>query len=145
MSVLFQLKPTFTFSFHVSVPFFFFFSAWTANLLCRDKNQCSCTVVVLFTYCSSTVHSLKILKMGPTVLFTHYFATVFSVFGFQFSVSATISPIQTDPIVQSSMMQRKFSRCARFNNISTSVHELDSLVIHVTTFRTYNLVQTSNN
>ena len=51
--------------------FFFFFSTWTVNLLCIDKNHCSCTVAVLFMYCSSTIHALKILKMGPTVFFTH--------------------------------------------------------------------------
>ena len=71
VSVWFQLKPTFTFSFPRFCPFFFFFSAWTVNLLCKDKNYCLCTVTVLFTYCSSTVHALKILKMGHTVLFTH--------------------------------------------------------------------------
>ena len=78
--------------FHFTFPSFFFFflnffSTWTVNLLCRDKNYCSCTVVVLFTYCSNTVHTLKILKMGPMVLFTHlkiillqYFQ--FSIFSF---------------------------------------------------------------
>ena len=91
------------FHFRVSVLFFFFFSAWTVNLLCRDKNDCLGTVAVLFTYCSSTVHALKILKMGPTVLFTHLKIILlqcfqFSIFSFQFSVSATISSIQTDPI-----------------------------------------------
>ena len=98
MSVWFQLKPTFTFSFHVSVfffLFFFFFSAWPVNLLCRDKNYCSYTVSVLFTYCNSTVHALNILKMGLTVLFTPLKIILLQYF--QFSVSATISSIQTVP------------------------------------------------
>ena len=74
--------------------FFFFSSAWTVNLLCRDKNYCSYIVAVLFTYCSITVHALKILKMGPAVLFTHLKIILLQCF--QFSVSATISSIQTD-------------------------------------------------
>ena len=61
--------------------FFFFFSTWTVNLLCRDKNYCLCTVAVLFTYCSSTVH---VLKMSPTVLFTHLKIILLQCF--QFSV-----------------------------------------------------------
>ena len=53
---------------------------------------CTWTVIShgsLFTYCLCTVHVLKILKMGSTILFTHlkiillqYFQ--FSVFSFQF-------------------------------------------------------------
>ena len=80
--------------------FFFFSSVWTVNLLCRDKNHYSFTVVVLFMYCSSTVHAFKNIKNGSHGTFhtfKNYFATVFSVFNFQFSVSATISSIQTDP------------------------------------------------
>ena len=61
-------------------------------LLCRRQK-------LLFTYYSSTVYALfmhlKILKMGPTVLFTHLKIILLQCF--QFSVSATISSIQTDP------------------------------------------------
>ena len=71
------------FYFHVSV-LFFFFNAWTVNLLCKNKNYCSYTIVVLFTYCRNTVHELKILKMGSTVLFTHLKIILLQCF--QFSV-----------------------------------------------------------
>ena len=58
----------------------------------------------LFTHCLSlfiTVHAaLKNIKnwSHDTIhAFKNYFATVLSVFSFQFSVSATINSIQTDP------------------------------------------------
>ena len=66
--------------------FFFFFSAWTVKSHEFTVQEKIITVAAQFTH-------LKILKMGPTVLFTHlknYFATVFS-------VSAKISCIQTNP------------------------------------------------
>ena len=47
-----------------------------------------------------TVHVFKNIKNGShgTIhTFKNYFATVFLDFGFQFSVSAKISSIQTDP------------------------------------------------
>ena len=47
-----------------------------------------------------TVQALKNIKNGShgTIhVFKNYFATVLSVFSFQFSVSATINSIQTDP------------------------------------------------
>ena len=68
-------------------------------LLCRDKNHYSRTVSALFTYYSSTVHAFKNIKNGSydTIhTFKNYFAIVFSVFSFQFSVSTTISSIQMD-------------------------------------------------
>ena len=51
------------------------------------------TVYVLYMHC---LYIKKILKMGPTVLFTHLKIILLQCF--QFSVSATISSIQTDPI-----------------------------------------------
>ena len=59
------------------------------NLLCRDKNYCSRIVVALFIY-------LKILKMGPIILFTHLKIILLQCF--QFSISAKISSIQTNSI-----------------------------------------------
>ena len=83
----FKFRPTmYSFGLRVCVlhfGLFFFFCAWTVNhmnLLYRYKNHCSRTVTALFMY-------LKILKMDPTILFTHlkiillqYFQ--FSVFNF---------------------------------------------------------------
>ena len=74
--------------------FFLFLSPLTVNLLYRDKNHCSFTIAALFKYCSSTVHALKILKIGPMILFTHLKIILLQCF--QFSV--TISSIQMDPI-----------------------------------------------
>ena len=54
------------------------------------------TVYTLFTHCVYIVHVLKNIKNGShdTIYqFKNYFATVFSIFSFQFS--ATISSIQT--------------------------------------------------
>ena len=51
-------------------------------------------------HCADTVHALKNIKNeshSTIYTFKNYFATVFSVFSFQFSVSATINSIQTDP------------------------------------------------
>ena len=56
------------------------------------------TVYALFTYCAYTDHVLKNIKNethDTIYTFKYYFATVFSVFSFQFS--ATISSIQTHP------------------------------------------------
>ena len=53
----------------------------------------------LFTHCAYTVHVLKNIKNGShdtIYIFKYYFATVFSVFSFQYS--ATISSNQTHPI-----------------------------------------------
>ena len=69
---------------------------------------------VLFIYCLNilfdTVYGLKNIKNGSMILFTYlkiillqYFQ--FSVFSFQFLVSAKISCIQTDPLYQ--LMQKK--------------------------------------
>ena len=49
-------------------------------------------------HCNSTVHTFKILKMGPTVLFT-YLKFILLQF-FQFSVLAKINSVQTDPNCQ---------------------------------------------
>ena len=69
------------------------------NLLCQDKNHYSRTVSALLTYCSSTIHAFKNIKNwshGTIRTFKNYFAIIFSVFSFQFSVSVTISSIQID-------------------------------------------------
>ena len=76
---------------------FFFFSLRVTSheFSVRKKNHRSYTV----HHCSSTVHALKNIKNGShgTIhIFKNYFATVFSIFSFQFSVSTTISSIQTD-------------------------------------------------
>ena len=55
------------------------------NLLCRNKNHYSRTVVALFTH-------LKILKMGPTILFTHLKIILLQ----YFQSSTKINSIQTD-------------------------------------------------
>ena len=55
------------------------------NVLCKDRNHCSCTVAVLFMHCSSTVHAFKNIKNeshGIIHTFKNYFATVFSIFNF---------------------------------------------------------------
>ena len=86
---------------YVSVLLCFMFSiffpcTWTVTShgsLCREQK-------LLFITVHSIVHVLKNIKNGShgTIhTFKNYFATVFSVFSFQFSVSTTISSIQTDP------------------------------------------------
>ena len=80
--------------------FFFFFFLLPAYVDFGAQKSLFCTVAVLFMYGSNTVHELKNIKNrshGTFHKFKNYFATVFSVFSFQFSVSATISSIQTDP------------------------------------------------
>ena len=69
--------------------FFFFFLRVNSNLTwvhcSRTVYHCSCTV----QHCSCTVHVLKNIKNGfhdTIYTFKNYFATVFSVFSFQFSV-----------------------------------------------------------
>ena len=47
---------------------FFFFHAFPAF---REKNYCSRTVAALFMGPTTTLFRKNILKMGPTVLFTH--------------------------------------------------------------------------
>ena len=80
------------FHLYVFTPFFFsfFFSLHvnSKSTMQETKN----TIHVLFIYCSRTIH-----EPHDTIhTFKNYFATVFSVFSFQFSVSAIISSIQTD-------------------------------------------------
>ena len=79
------------------LPFFFFLPAFVDF---GGQILLLWTVYALFTYCAYTVHVLKNIKNGShgtIYTFKNYFATVFSVFSFQFSVSATISSIQMDP------------------------------------------------
>ena len=70
----------------VFMPFFFFLCMWTVKSLCRGQKT-------LFEHCSRTVYALF---MGPTTLFTHLKIILLQCF--QFSVSTTISSIQTDPL-----------------------------------------------
>ena len=97
---------------HVHVSSFFFFFFFTQFLPFETIYHCSRTVAVLFTHCSSIIHALqqyyshivhgthshfiqkKILKMGPTILFT--LLKIILLQCFQFSVSTKISYIQTD-------------------------------------------------
>ena len=84
--------------------FFFFFFAFTSFKL-ETKftvHETYVTVHALFRYCLYTVHEThshfiqkKILKIGPTVLFTYLKIILLQCF--QFSVPATISSIQMDP------------------------------------------------
>ena len=79
----------------VFLSFFFFF----LRVLGRRQNLLFMRQISLFTHCSSTFHTLfmgptatlfkKILKMGPTILFTHLKIILlqffqFSIFSFQF-------------------------------------------------------------
>ena len=69
---------------HFHAFFFFCPCAWTVKSLCRGQKT-------PFIDCSYTVHALF---MGSTTLFTHLKIILLQCF--QFSVSATISSIQTD-------------------------------------------------
>ena len=76
--------------------FFFFFSSAFVNF--GRQFLLLWTVYTLFTHCAYTVHVLKNIKNrshDTIYTFKYYFATVFSVFSFQFS--AIISSIQTPP------------------------------------------------
>ena len=56
----------------------------------------------LFTYCACTIRAFKNIKNGShnTIhTFKNYFATMFFVFNFQFSISAIINSIQTNPLL----------------------------------------------
>ena len=87
--------------FQSCVLFFFFFGPHLLTL--GGQILLLWTVNTLFTHCADTVHTLKNIKngsYGTIYTFKNYFAIVFSVFSFQFSVSATISLIQTDPYLR---------------------------------------------
>ena len=77
---------------------FFFFHAFCFRGQLSLFMHCSRTVHVLFMGSTTTLFIKKILKMGPTVLFTHLKIILLQCF--QFSVSATINSIQTDPKCQ---------------------------------------------
>ena len=69
---------------------------------------------LLFMHCLCTVYVLKNIKNGShdtIYIFKNYFATVFSVFSFQFSV--TISSIQTGPISHFGPLKYKSSESVR--------------------------------
>ena len=76
--------------------FFFFFVQ--PHILTKS------TVNSAFVHCSRTYkfHFLTTfsLKMGPMILFTYLKIILLQCFQFQFSVSAKISSIQTDPMCQ---------------------------------------------
>ena len=74
------------FQFCIFMPLFFFLRVNSKITVQGEKK-------ILFTYCSYTVY---VLFTGPTTLFTHLKIILLQCF--QFSVSATISSIQTDPI-----------------------------------------------
>ena len=86
--------------------FFFFFTHFREGETKFTVYETNVTVHALFWYCLCTVHGThsyfiqKNIKNGShstIYTFKNYFVTVFSVFSFQFSISATISSIQTDP------------------------------------------------
>ena len=91
----FSLNPALRFS-----SFFFAFTRFREETK-FTVYETNVTVHALFRYCSRSIHGTyshfiqkKILKMGPTVLFTHLKIILLQCF--QFSVSAIISSIQTD-------------------------------------------------
>ena len=88
VTVWFAMKSTSTF---LRFPFFFFFSSLRWLTLS--------TMNSVYVYCLQS-HKLYflatfLLKMGPTILFTHLKIISLQCFQFQFSVSAKISSIQT--------------------------------------------------
>ena len=88
------ISSRFLFSFFF--PFFLpaFVDFWETNFTVINSK------FTVYMHCADTVHILKNIKNGShstIYTFKNYFATVFSVFSFQFSVSAIISSIQTDP------------------------------------------------
>ena len=106
-AVWIPLNPASAFyKFHVFVFFFLFFSAFVDF---GWQNLLLWTVYALFTHCAYTVHVLKNIKNGShgtIYTFKNYFTTVFFVFSFQFSISATISSIQTDPKYESNIIRK---------------------------------------
>ena len=68
----------------------------------QPHNMTQSTVNSAQMYCSRT-HTFHfsatfLLKMGPTILFTHLKIILLQCFQFQFSVSVKINSIQTDPL-----------------------------------------------
>ena len=93
MTVWIRLKCAFAFCNHVSALFFFFFFKphyFTKSTVNSARMHCSQTHKFHFSATFS-------LKMGPTILFTHLKIILLQYFQFQFSISAKISLIQTDP------------------------------------------------
>ena len=93
-SVPFALSwnPRLHFSPRFSFYFLFFFQPAIVDFV--NCEQCIC---VLFMVPQITLFSIFLLKMGPTILFTHLKIISLQCFQFQFSVSAKISSIQTHP------------------------------------------------
>ena len=81
----------FAFSFLFS---FFFFFIQPQHLTKSSMNSASVHCSWTHKFHFSVTFSLK---MGPTTLFTHLKIILLQYFQFQFSVSTTISSIQTDP------------------------------------------------
>ena len=90
---------------------FFFFSKWTVKVLfiycAGETNFTVQRQILLFIYCLYTVYRThnhfiqkKILKIGPTVLFTHLkiiLLQYFSVFSFSFQFSVSVFSFQLYP------------------------------------------------
>ena len=93
------------FAFSVFFFFFFFFFFFTRFAL-GDNYHCSRIIATLFMGPTTTLFRKKILKMGPTALFTHLKIILLQCF--QFSVSTKISCIQMDP-------QYLFGLCVHIN------------------------------
>ena len=81
--IVFKYPFGFSVSAESCIAFFFFFFCFHV-----------CTVHVLFMGPTTTLFRKKKLKMGSTVLFTHLKIILLQCF--QFSISATISSIQTN-------------------------------------------------
>ena len=64
---------------------------------------------------------LKILKMGPTILFTHLKLFYYSIFSFQFSISAKIGSIQTDPINKINLNQALWDLMQNSENVPIQI------------------------
>ena len=73
---------------------FFFFFHFTRFV---ERQETIITVAVLFMGPTATLFKKNILKMGPTILFTHL--KIILLQWFQFSVSTTIISIQTNPLI----------------------------------------------
>ena len=135
---------------HVFCLFFFFFFLRVNSNLTWVHRSCTvyyCSYTVL--HCSCTVYVLKNIKNGfhdTIYTFKNYFATVFSVFSFQFQFSATINSIQTDPLsnlhttlyMTRNMLHRKFLTSQKDIFTQASGHvalfHLDHLFIYLFSF-----------
>ena len=137
MTVWIVMNPAACFSFTFSL--FFFSCAWSITSHGFTVQGTKITIHALFI----TVHALKNIKNGShdTIhTFKNYFATVLSVFSFQFLVSATISSIQTDPICPifvkslqtcSTGKKRKEKRKSNKNNSAFTTNKFHWCLCHL--------------